>query len=78
MMHNLLPLDSKSDHFIPLLIGIMVLDSQVQQVNLGLERLLTMVFQLKQFRRQFWRRVSRDKRFDKASVVSQMHPTGTD
>jgi hypothetical protein len=35
------------DHFLPLLICIMVLDSQVQQVNLGLEKLLTMVFKIK-------------------------------
>jgi hypothetical protein len=34
----------KIDHFMPSMIGIMVLDGQVQQMNLGLEKLLTMVF----------------------------------
>jgi hypothetical protein len=34
----------KIDHFMTSMIGIMVLDSQVQQMNLGLEKLLTMVF----------------------------------
>jgi hypothetical protein len=37
----------KIDHFMPLMIGIVILDSQVQQMNLGLEKLLTMVFYLK-------------------------------